>query len=102
MPIISVRDNENNRLKIKEKHTHTHTHKSKDRKEHFIFNSRFYNQIDGVVMGLSLAPVLANIFMSFYESKWLNEYNLNKPKSYLRYFNDVLAACDKEQDSLHI
>ena len=53
-------------------------------------------------MGLSLAPVLANIFMGFYENKWLNEYNLNKPKSYLRYFNDVLAACDKEQDSLHI
>ena len=25
-----------------------------------------------------LAPVLANIFMGFYVSKWLNEYNLNK------------------------
>ena len=44
---------------------------------HFIFNSKFYNQIDGVAMGSPLAPVLANIFMGFYESKWLNEYNLN-------------------------
>ena len=26
-----------------------------------------------------LAPVLANIFMGFHKSKWLNEYNLNKP-----------------------
>ena len=50
---------------------------------HFIFNSKFYNQIDGVAMGSPLAPVLANIFMGFYESKWLNEYNLNKPKFYL-------------------
>ena len=33
---------------------------------HFIFNSKFYNQIDGVAMGSLLAPVLANIFMVFY------------------------------------
>ena len=31
-------------------------------------------------MGSPLAPVLANIFMGFHEDKWLNEYNLNKPK----------------------
>ena len=68
---------------------------------HFIFNSKFYNQIDGVDMGSPLTPVLANIFMGFYESKWLNEYNLNKPKFYLRYVDDILAAFDKEQDSLN-
>ena len=51
-------------------------------------------------MGSPLAPVLANIFMSFHESKWLNEYNLNKPKFYLRYVDDILAAFDNEQDSL--
>ena len=28
-------------------------------KTHFIFNSKFYNQIDGVAMGCPLAPVLA-------------------------------------------
>ena len=48
-----------------------------------------------------LAPVLANIFMGFYESKWLNEHNLNKPKFYLRYVDDILVAFDKEQDSLN-
>ena len=36
---------------------------------HFIFNSKFYNQIDEVAMGFPLAPVLVNIFMGFYESK---------------------------------
>ena len=30
-------------------------------------------------MGSPLAPTLANIFMGFHESKWLNEYNLSKP-----------------------
>ena len=68
---------------------------------HFIFNSKFYNQIDGVAMGSPLAPVLVNIFMGFHESKWLNEYNLNKPKFYLRYVDDILAAFDNEQDSLN-
>ena len=67
---------------------------------HFIFNSRFYNETDGVAMASSLAPGLANIFMCFYKSKWLYEYKLNKPKFYLRYVDDILAAFDKEQDSL--
>ena len=31
-------------------------------------------------MGSPLAPVLANIFIGFHESKWLNEYNLNRPE----------------------
>ena len=51
-------------------------------------------------MGSPLAPVLAYIFMGFYESKWLNEYNLNKPNFYLRYVDDNLAAFEKEKDSL--
>ena len=38
----------------------------------FIFNSKFYNQIDVVAIGSPLPPVLANIFIGFYESKWLN------------------------------
>ena len=51
-------------------------------------------------MGSRLAPVLANIFKGFNESKLLNEYNLNTPKFYLRYADDILAAFDNEQDSL--
>ena len=31
-------------------------------------------------MGAPLASLFVNIFMGFYESKWLNEYNINKPK----------------------
>ena len=51
-------------------------------------------------MGSPLAPVLANIFMGFYNSKWPNEYNLNKPKFYLRYVDDILAAFDKDKNSI--
>ena len=52
-------------------------------------------------MGSPLAPAIANIFMGFHKSKWLNEYNLNKPKFYLRYVDDILAGFDNEQHSLN-
>ena len=65
----------------------------------FIFNSKFYNQINEVAMSSPLAPVLTNIFMSFYKSKGLNDYNFNRLKFYLRYVDDILAAFDNEQDS---
>ena len=53
-------------------------------------------------MGSPLAPILANIFMGFYEFKWLKEYNLSKPKFDLRYVDDILSAFDSEQDSLNV
>ena len=40
-------------------------------------------------MGSPLPPVFANIFMGFYESNWLNEYNLNKLKFYLKVQSQV-------------
>ena len=47
-------------------------------------------------MGSRLNQALAGIFMDAYKSKWLNEYNLNKPKFYVRYVDDILDAFDKE------
>ena len=67
----------------------------------FICNSKFYNQINGVALGSPVAPVLANIFMGFLESKWLNEYKFNKAKFYLRSIEDILPAFDNEQDLLN-
>ena len=52
-------------------------------------------------MGSPLVPALANIFMGFHKSKWLNEDNLNKPKFYLRYVDDILAVFDNKQDLLN-
>ena len=72
----------------------------KELQELFLFaTSQFYNWIDGVAMGSPLAAVLANT-MGFHESKWLDEYNLNKPNFYLRHVDDIQAAFENEQDSL--
>ena len=51
-------------------------------------------------MGSPLSPVLSNISMGFYESNWLNEYDLNKPNFFLRFIREILAAFRNEQDSL--
>ena len=37
---------------------------------HFLFNSKFYNQIDGVAMSSHLTLVLVPIIMGFYKSIW--------------------------------
>ena len=50
-------------------------------------------------MGSPLAPVFANIFMCFFKSRWLNEYNLTKPKFFFRYVDEIFAAFDNEKDS---
>ena len=52
-------------------------------------------------MGSPLPLVLANIFMGFYKSKWLSQYNLNKLKFYLRYVDVIVTTLDKGQDSLN-
>ena len=52
-------------------------------------------------MGSPLTPVLANISMGFYKSKWLNIDNLNKSKLYLRYVDGILAVFDKEPHLLN-
>ena len=41
------------------------------KKSHFLFDSQYYEQIDGVAMGSPLGPVLANIFTCHFEEKWV-------------------------------
>ena len=43
---------------------------------HILFDGNYYDQIDGVAMGSPLGPVLANLFIGFYEKQWLKEFNL--------------------------
>ena len=38
---------------------------------HFLFDSSFFDQINGVAMGYPLGPVLANLFMGYHEANWL-------------------------------
>ena len=58
----------------------------------FMFNIKYYKQVDSVAMGSPLGPALANIFMCSFENKWLRDCHNNfKPVFYRRYVDDIFA-----------
>ena len=58
------------------------------KENHFMFDNKFFDQIDGVSMGSPLGPILANIFMCHMESQALNKYLGTRPLTYRRYVDD--------------
>ena len=58
----------------------------------FMFNNKYYKQVDGLAMESPLGPALANIFMCSFESKWLRDCpNDFKPVFCRRYINDIFV-----------
>ena len=58
----------------------------------FQFDGKYYRQIDGLGMGLPLSPTLANIFLCYHESDWLQNCPEDfKPVFFKRYMDDTFA-----------
>ena len=55
----------------------------------FSFNDFMYRQTDGVAMGSSLGPTLANIFLGFYEANLFTK--IDCPLMYYHYVNDTFC-----------
>jgi predicted GIY-YIG superfamily endonuclease len=66
----------------------------------FRFYNKLYMQIDGVSMGSPLAPILADVFMTYIEQR-IDEYeHSDKIKLYLRYVDDTFIIFNgKENDA---
>ena len=62
---------------------------------HFLFKGSFYDQVDGVSMGLPLVPVLANLFMGHNEKDWIENYKGSKILFYRRYVDDTFCVLSK-------
>lgn len=56
----------------------------------FVFNGKVYSQVDGVAMGSSLGPVLANIWMTHLEEKYIHGSSFS-PDYYRRYVDDTFC-----------
>ena len=60
---------------------------------YFFFNSQLYRQINGLSMGSSIAPILANIFLCHHEQGWLDNCPQEfAPIWYRRYVDDTLLV----------
>ena len=58
----------------------------------FYFNGRYYRQKDGVAMGSPLGPALANAFLCYHETRWLDECPLTyMPIFFARYVDDIFV-----------
>ena len=63
----------------------------------FLFNGVYYKQIDGVAMGSPLGPTLANLFLTYYEDRWLDNCPIQfRPRYYRRYVDDVFLMFERK------
>ena len=65
---------------------------------YFMFNDILYKQKNGVAMGSPLGPTMANVLLSFYEMKWL-EQRPNEFKSvfYRRYVDYIFVLFESAE-----
>ena len=67
----------------------------------FSFNDNFYSQTYGVAMGSPLSPVLANLYMEYFESELLPSITPG-PSLWHRYVDDVFALWPHDPESFPV
>ena len=62
----------------------------------FSFNNNMHRQIDGITMGSTFSPALANIFVGYQEAKLFNI--AKRPLVYFQYVDETFAVFNNEED----
>ena len=66
----------------------------------FIFNSKLYLQIKGCAMDTICAPAYTNIFMAYFEDKFIYPLIDAKTLLYLRFIDDIFMIWTKSEKDL--
>ena len=68
---------------------------------YFLFQGKYYEQVQGAAMGSPISPLIANIFMEEFEVKALQSFP-NSPSLWLRFVDDtfVINKAEHSQDLL--
>ena len=67
---------------------------------YFKFNNSVYKQVDGLAMGSSVSPIIANIFLNHFETVHLNSCPPEiKPTLYRRYLDDTFILFRSEMQA---
>ena len=67
---------------------------------YFRFDGKIYKQADGLAMGSSLSPIIANIFLDKFERNLLSGCPIDcKPRFYRRYLDDTFIIFNNEAEA---
>ena len=67
----------------------------------FSFAGSYYKQINGVAVGTKMGPRHANLFVSYIEHQFFNQYNGPKPDLFRRYIDDCVGATSSTREELN-
>ncbi len=71
---------------------------------YFVFNDIIYTQVEGAAMGSPVSPIVANLFMEWFEGQALNTF-MYEIKLWKRYVDDtmvILSDALLEEFTAHI
>ena len=94
-----VSDNNSNRLTFTNS-TLKHAIKYLLDDSYFSFGNKIFKQVIGIPMGSDPAPFLANLFLHYYENKWIRttkKHDMNKVRRFtnvFRFIDDLVAIND--------
>jgi len=67
----------------------------------FSFSDSYFKQINGLAMGTKMVPSYANLYVSYIETQFFNQYNGPKPELYRRHIDNCVGSTSSIREDLN-